>query len=93
MPNYEELYNIARTKYHQAIENKNNIQRTSSELQSRKNSLSRELSQKQEQLREAKNKLALLQETEDFCKVMSKMSIMHAFPFSFHSFFRNFAIK
>ena len=70
MPNYEELYNIARTKYHQAIENKNNIQRTSSELQSRKNSLSRELSQKQEQLREAKNKLALLQETEDFCKAI-----------------------
>ena len=39
MPNYEELYYIARNNYYQAIENRNAIRRNTSELQGRKNAL------------------------------------------------------
>lgn len=67
MPNYEELYNDARNKYYQAIENKNNMQRASSELTSQRNSLINEINQKQSQLRSVKYKVLLLQNAENYC--------------------------
>lgn len=68
MPNYEELYYTARNKYYQAIENRNYIQRTSSELQGRKNSLQNELLQKQNALRLCLSKLAIVQDAENKCR-------------------------
>lgn len=68
MPNYEELYYTARNKYYQAIEDRNYIQRTSSELQGRRSSLQNELSQKQNTLRQSMNKLAVVQDAENKCR-------------------------
>lgn len=68
MPNYEELYYTARNKYYQAIEEKNYIQRTSSELYGRKSNLQNELSQKQNSLRKNLDKLATVQDAENKCR-------------------------
>lgn len=70
MPNFEELYYTARNKYYQAIEAKNNIQRRTSELQGRKSGLISELGQRSTHLRDAKRKLALLQDAENKCRAI-----------------------
>lgn len=68
MPNYEELYYTARNKYYQAIEDRNCIQRKSSELQGKKSNLQNELSQKQNSLRKSLDKLAVVQDAENKCR-------------------------
>lgn len=67
MPNYEELYYIARNKYYQAIEERNTAQRRISELQAQKSRLSRELSEKQVNLSAIQEKKAMIQEVHDTC--------------------------
>ena len=67
MPNYEQLYYLARSKYYQAIEDRNTAQRRASELQARKNTLSRELTEKQSALSAVQQKKAMIQETLDTC--------------------------
>ncbi len=68
MPNYEELYYTARNKYYQAIETRNAIQITSSQLQERKFGLINELNQRNAQLKDSRQKLALLQGAENKCR-------------------------
>lgn len=68
MPNYEELYNIARNKYNQAIEDRNAIRRNKSELQGKKNTLTRELGGKQATLVAIQQKKLLIQEAVNKCK-------------------------
>lgn len=68
MPNYEELYNIARNKYNQAVENRNTIRRNSSELQTRKTTLTRELEEKTSALTAVQQKIALVQNALDKAK-------------------------
>lgn len=70
MPNYEELYYIARNKYNQAIEDKNEIRRRSSELQGEKSSLTRQLNEKQSALVEIQKKKLLVQETLKKCQAV-----------------------
>lgn len=70
MPNYEELYYTARNKYYQAIETRNAIQRTTSELQGRRSGLINELNQRNAHLRDSKRKLALLQDAENKCRAI-----------------------
>lgn len=62
MPNYEELYYIARNHYYEAIEERNTIRRRTSELQARKTTLTRQLREKQETLHKAQQKKALVQD-------------------------------
>jgi len=68
MPNYEELYYIARNNYYQAIENRNAIRRNTSELQGRKNALTRELSEKQASLSAIRQKKSLVQDALNKCR-------------------------
>ncbi|MBD5111519.1 MAG: hypothetical protein HDT42_03155 [Ruminococcaceae bacterium] len=68
MPNYEELYYIARGKYYQAVEERNAIRRTTAELQGRKNTLSRELGEKQTALSQIQQKKALIQDALNKCR-------------------------
>ena len=70
MPNYEELYYTARNKYYQAIESRNAIQRTTSELQGRRSGLINELNQRNAHLRDSRRKLALLQDAENKCRAI-----------------------
>ncbi len=67
MPNYEEMYYIARGKYNQAIEDRNAIRRNTSELQGRKTTLTRELGEKQATLTEVKQKKSLVQDALNKC--------------------------
>lgn len=62
MPNYEELYYIARNNYYQAIENRNTIRRNTSELQGRKSTLTRELGEKKAALSAVQQKKSLIQD-------------------------------
>lgn len=68
MPNYEELYNIARNKYNQAIEDRNAIRKNTSELQGQKNTLTRELGEKQAALVAIQQKKLLIQEALKKCQ-------------------------
>ena len=68
MPNYEELYNIARNKYNQAIENRNIIRRKTNELQGRKAALTRELGEKQAALTAIQQKRTLIQDALNKCR-------------------------
>ncbi|HRR75317.1 MAG: hypothetical protein IJK31_00515 [Ruminococcus sp.] len=61
MPNYEELYYIARSNYYQAVDNLNSIRSRRSELMTRKNQLSSELSDKEADLRLANDKRELVE--------------------------------
>lgn len=68
MPNYEELYYIARNNYNRAIENRDAIRRNTSELQGKKTTLTRELGEKQSALAAIQQKKLLVQEALDKCK-------------------------
>lgn len=68
MPNYEELYYIARNNYNRAIENRDAIRRNTSELQEKKTTLIRELSEKQAALTAIQQKKLLVQEALNKCK-------------------------
>lgn len=68
MPNYEELYYIARGKYYQAIEERNTIRRNTSELQERKSTLFRELGEKQTALSQIQQNKALIQDALNKCR-------------------------
>lgn len=78
MPNYEELYYIARNNYYQAIEDRNAIRRNTSELQSRKNALTRELSEKQASLSAIQQKKSLVQDALNKCRdiINNEFSVM-----------------
>jgi len=67
MPNYEELYYIARNKYYQAIEERNAVQRKTAELQAQKSVLSQGLSEKQANLSAIQGKKAVVQDVLDTC--------------------------
>ena len=71
MPNYEELYYIARNKYYQAIDERNDIRRKTCELQERKNALSRELGEKQTVLSQIQQKKPLIQDALNKSKNIS----------------------
>lgn len=68
MPNYEELYYIARNNYNRAIENRDAIRKNASELQGKKTTLTRELGEKQSALVAIQQKKLLVQEAFDKCK-------------------------
>lgn len=68
MPNYEELYYATRNKYYQAVENRNNIRRTTNELQGKRTSLINELGQKKAALAAARQKVAIVEEAENKCR-------------------------
>ena len=70
MPNYEELYNIARSNYNQAIDNRNSIRRKISELQGRKATLVRELEEKQVALTAIQQKKMLIQNALKKCEAI-----------------------
>ena len=63
MPNYEEMYYIARNHYYEAIEERNAIRRRTSELQAQKATLTRQLGEKQEALTKVQEKKALVQDS------------------------------
>lgn len=65
MPNYEELYYIARNKYTQAIEDRNTIIKNTSELQGRKKTITDELGEKQNALKAVQQKKKLVQDALD----------------------------
>ena len=65
MPNYEELYYIARNNYNRAIENRDAIRRNTSELQGKKTTLTRELGEKQSAFAAIQQKKLLVQEALD----------------------------
>lgn len=68
MPNYEELYNVTRNKYNQALEYRNAIRRNMAELQGKKNVLTHELGEKQFILSRVQQKKVIVQETLGKCK-------------------------
>lgn len=68
MPNYEEMYYIARNNYNRAVENRNTIRRNTIELQGKKTTLTRELGEKQSALAAIQQKKLLVQEALDKCK-------------------------
>lgn len=67
MPNYEELYYIARNNYNQAVNDLNYIRRTTNDLQTRKNNLVHELGEKRSALSGLKQKVSLLEKAEKKC--------------------------
>jgi len=67
MPNYEELYYIARNKYNQAVEDRNSLRKNIAELQGRKDTLNRELGEKQATLLAVQQKKVLIQEALKKC--------------------------
>ena len=68
MPNYEELYNIAKRKYENAISERDEIRRRSAELQGRKDVLTRELGEKQAALNSVKQKKQLVDDALRKCR-------------------------
>lgn len=68
MPNYEELYYIARGKYNQAVEERNRIRNNTIELQSQKNRLTSLLAEKQSALKTIQDKKSLIQDALDKCR-------------------------
>lgn len=68
MPNYEELYYIARGKYNQAVEERNRIRNDTIELQSEKNRLTSLLAEKQSALKTIQDKKSLIQDALDKCQ-------------------------
>ncbi len=68
MPNYEELYNIAKNKYNQAVEERNNIRKNTAELQGKKGTLTRQLSEKQSALSAIQQKKGLVQDALSKCQ-------------------------
>lgn len=68
MPNYEELYYNARSKYYSALEEKNSIRRKTSELQGKKSTLTQTLNRKNSELSALKHKVQLVQEAENKCE-------------------------
>ena len=68
MPNYEELYNIAKRKYENAISERDEMRRRSAELQGRKDVLTRELGEKQAALNSVKQKKQLVDDALRKCR-------------------------
>lgn len=68
MPNYEELYYIARNKYNQAVEDRNRIRKDTTELQGKKSTLTRQLSEKQTALSAIQHKKGLVQDALNKCQ-------------------------
>lgn len=68
MPNYEELYYIAKNKYHQALDNRDTIHRNANTLKERKKTLIYELEEKRNTLTSVKQKVTLLQNAENKCR-------------------------
>ncbi len=68
MPNYEELYYIARNKYNQAVEERNRIRNNTIELQSEKNRLTNLLAEKQSAFKAIQDKKGLIQDALDKCR-------------------------
>lgn len=68
MPNYEELYYIARNKYNQAVEERNRIRNDTIKLQSEKNRLTNLLAEKQSALKAIQDKKGLIQDALDKCR-------------------------
>ena len=68
MPDYEELYYIARNKYHQAIEDRNVFRRNMDEWQGERTVLIWELEQKQSALSVIRNNIMLFQEAISECR-------------------------
>lgn len=67
MPNYEELYYIAKNKCDQAILNRDAIRRNTATLQSTKCSLARELEEKRSALGSLRQKVEILKDAENRC--------------------------
>lgn len=68
MPNYEELYYIAKKNYSQAVEERDSLRRTISGLQQESNNLRRELVQKQDYLKIVQQKKDSVQSALDKCQ-------------------------
>lgn len=68
MPNYEELYYIAKKNYFQAVEERDSLRRTVSDLQQICNNLCRELTQKQDYLKTVQQKKDSVQSALDKCQ-------------------------
>lgn len=68
MPNYEELYNIAKAKYRDAVDERDNVMRKVNDLQNKKKELEVQYGQKEESLKNVRKKLNLVQKALDKCK-------------------------
>ena len=68
--NYEEMYYSARRSYRNALEEKSSIQRKSSQLQSRKSYVLKEIAGKKSELSKVNGKIQLLQDAESKCSAI-----------------------
>lgn len=68
MPDYEELYNDAKQKYFNAIDERDTLRKNKKNLEQQQSQLSKELNQKQNNLNNAQGKKKLIKEALDKCK-------------------------